>query len=96
MNPSKNTLESLSDIERVETTGQIRRIGGQMLLALARKEISSTDVEAAAKMIAAQAMHMQNEVRLAVAAIELRSKGADLGEIARMGQAAIGGTTSTN
>lgn len=91
MNPSQNTLDSLADIERVETTGQVRRIGAQMLLALARKEISATDVEAASKMIAAQAMHMQTEVRLAVAAITMREKGADIGKAAQMGQQLIGG-----
>lgn len=91
MKPSQNTLESLSDIDRVETTGQVRRIGAQMLLALARKEISPTDVEAAAKMIAAQAMHMQTEVKLAIAATALREKGASLGKIAHMGQQVIGG-----
>lgn len=90
MKPSVNTLESLADIDRVETTGHVRRIGAQMLLALARKEIASSDVEAAAKMIAAQAMHMQTEVKLAVAAIQLREKGAQLGEVVRLGQQIIG------
>ena len=96
MNPSANTLASLSDIDRVETTGQVRRIGAQMLLALARKEISATDVEAAAKMMAAQALHMQTEVKLAVAAIALREKGADLAKTALMGQQLIGGTATTD
>lgn len=92
MNPSKNTLESLADIERVEMTGQVRRIGAQMLLALARKEISATDVEAAAKMMAAQALHMQTEVKLAVATIQLREKGVSLGKIAPMGTQLIAGS----
>lgn len=96
MNPSANTLDSLSDIGRVETTGQVRRIGAQMLLALARKEISATDIEAAAKMIAAQAMHMQTEVKLAVAAITLREKGANLAKPAQMGQQLIGGTATND
>lgn len=95
MKASNNTLESLSDIDRVETTGQVRRIGAQMLLALARKEISATDVEAAAKMMAAQAMHMQTEVKLATAAITLREKGANLADVARMGQQLIGGTATS-
>jgi len=95
MKASSNTLESLSDIDRVETTGQVRRIGAQMLLALARKEISATDVEAAAKMMAAQSMHMQTEVKLAIAAITLREKGANLADVARMGQQLIGGTATS-
>ena len=91
MKPSQNTLESLSDIDRVETTGHVRRIGAQMLLALARKEISAVDVEAASKMIAAQALHMQTEIRLAMAASTLREKGADIGRVAQIGQQHIGG-----
>lgn len=90
MNPSKNTLDALSDITSVQTSGQIRRIGAQMLLALARKEVSATDIEAAAKMVAAQALHMAAEVKVARAAIELRERGADLGKVSEMGQLRIG------
>lgn len=90
MKPSQNTLDSLSDIDRVETAGDIRRIGGQMLLALARKEISATDIDAAAKMVAAQALHMAAEVKVAKAAIELRERGAYLGKVAAMGRLVIG------
>jgi len=90
MNPSANTLESLADIGRVETSGDIRRIGAQMLLALARKEVSATDLEAAAKMIDAQANSISAEVKLAKAAIELRERGADLGKIVHLGRTLIG------
>lgn len=90
MKPSTNTLESLQDIDRVETAGDIRRIGAQMLLALARKEISATDLEAAAKMIDAQANHMNAEVKIHKTAIELRERGADLGKIVHLGRTLIG------
>lgn len=90
MRPSQNTLDSLSDINRVETAGDIRRIGAQMLLALARKEISATDLEAAAKMIDAQANSLNAEVKLAKAAIELRERGADLGKVVHIGRTLIG------
>lgn len=90
MKPSINTLESLQDIGRVETSGDIRRIGAQMLLALARKEISATDLEAAAKMIDAQANSLNAEVKLAKAAIELRERGADLGKVVHIGRTLIG------
>jgi thioredoxin-like negative regulator of GroEL len=90
MKPSQNTLESLVDIGRVETSGDIRRIGAQMLLALARKEISATDLEAAAKMIDAQANSLNAEVKLAKAAIELRERGADLGKVVHIGRTLIG------
>ena len=95
MKPSTNTLESLSDIQRVETAGDVRRIGAQMLLALARKEISATDLEAAAKMIDAQANHMNAEVKIARTAIELRERGADLGKIVHLGKTLIGNPDTT-
>ena len=90
MKASINTLDSLSDMGKVATSGDIRRIGGQMLLALARKEIPSGDVEAASRMIAAQAAHLAAEVKVARAVIELREKGADLGKLSAMGQMLIG------
>jgi hypothetical protein len=90
MKVSTNTLESLSDIERVETSGDIRRIGGQLLLALARKEISATDVEAAAKMIAAQALHLKAEVDTHFKAQLLREKGAEIGKLPQLGRMVIG------
>lgn len=91
MKASANLIESLSDIGRVETTGQVRRIGSEMLLALARREISAADVDAAAKMVAAISLNMHTEVRLALAAADLRGKGVQLAEVARLGQARIDG-----
>jgi hypothetical protein len=89
MNPSSNTLESLSDIGRVEETGQVRRIGAQMLLALARKEISATDLEAGAKMVLAQAAHMAAECRLQRMAAEMRAAGGGLGPVKPLGKLRI-------
>jgi hypothetical protein len=90
MKPSRNLVEALEDMERVETAGDIRRIGAEMLLALARKEISATDLEAAAKMIDAQANHLSAEVKLAKTSDELRSRGVDLGKIVHIGRTVIG------
>lgn len=90
MKPTMSTLDAVRDIERVETTGQVRRIGSQMLLALLRKEISATDVEAGAKMIAAVSMNMHTEVKLAIAAMTLRDKGAEIAKVAHLGQTLIG------
>lgn len=95
MKASEATLNAISDINRVETTGQVRRIGSQMLLALARKEVSATDVEAAAKMIAAVSANMHTEVKLAMAAITLREKGANLAQISHLGQTLIGDASGT-
>ena len=91
MKPSPHTLEALQDIDQVRTAGDLRRIGAQMLLALARKEISATDLDAASKMIDAQAHSLEAEVKVAKAAIELRERGADLGKVVHLGQTLIGG-----
>lgn len=90
MKASVNTLESLADIDQVREAGQIRRIGGQMLLAMARKEISATDLMAASKMIEAQANHMKSEVNMQRAIIEMRKHGADLGKTVHLGKTIIG------
>ncbi|WP_439606855.1 hypothetical protein [Hydrogenophaga sp.] len=90
MKVSQSLEQALSDISRMETTGDIRRVGAEMLLALARKEISATDVDAAAKMVAAQAAHMMAEVKTAVNAQTIREKGGDIGRISHMGRTLIG------
>lgn len=90
MKPSENTLESLSDINQVSTLGDVRRIIGQSLLALARKEISATDVTAIAKGVDAISNSLHAEILLAKTAHELRQAGANLGEIVQLGQTIIG------
>lgn len=90
MKASQNTLESLADIGVVSTTGDVRRIGAQMLLALARKEIPAADVEAAAKMMASQAALLATEIKIAKAAIELREKGGNLTKLTTLGRMVIG------
>lgn len=90
MKASKNLVEALSDIDRMETTGDVRRVGAEMLLALARKEISATDVDAAAKMVAAQAAHMMAEVKTAIQAQVIREKGGELAKVSHLGRTLIG------
>lgn len=90
MKASQNTLESLSDIKAVTTSGDVRRIGAQMLLALARKEISAVDLMAAAKMIDSQANHLNAEVKTMRVAAELRDRGAELTKIGHLGTMVIG------
>lgn len=90
MKVSQSLESALSDINRMETTGDVRRVGAEMLLALARKEISATDVDAAAKMVAAQAAHMMAEVKTASNAMMIREKGGDLGRISHLGRTLIG------
>lgn len=91
MKPSQNTLESLSDMQQVSTLGDVRRIIGQSLLALARKEISAADVTAMAKAVDSIANSLNAEISLARTTHDLRQSGADLGKIVQVGQTLIGG-----
>lgn len=90
MKPSNNTLESLADINQVSTLGDVRRIIGQSLLALARKEISANDVMALAKGVDAISNSLNAELSLARTTHDLRQAGANLGEIVHLGQTMIG------
>jgi hypothetical protein len=90
MKPSQNTLESLADINQVATLGDVRRIIGQSLLALARKEISAVDMAAMAKGADAIANTLQAEVSLFKLRNEMREHGADLGKLVHIGATLIG------
>ena len=82
-------MESLRDMEQVATQGDLRRIVANSLLALARKEISATDVEAMAKGLDAISNSLNAEIRVAKTSIELREKGANLGAVAHLGKMII-------
>jgi len=90
MKPSLNTLESLEDMQKVETMGDVRRVIGQSLLALARKEISATDLTAMGKAADAIANTLNVEVKMARTAHDLRKAGADIGQIVQIGKTLIG------
>jgi len=90
MKPSQNTLESLADMQQVATLGDVRRIIGQSLLALARKEISATDVVAMSKAVDSISNSLNAEISLARTAHDLRQAGADIGKIVHVGHTMIG------
>lgn len=96
MKPSQNTLESLAGIDQVSTFGDIRRIIGQSLLALARKEISAADITAMAKGVDAISNSLNAEISLAKTAHELRESGAEIGKIVKLGQTLIGSDEKPN
>lgn len=95
MKASQATLDSLADLQQVATNGDLRRIVANSLLALARKEISATDVEAMAKGLDAISNNLNAEVKVARTSIELRERGADLGKVAHLGQMLIGDNKSS-
>ena len=92
MKAAKTLTESLEGLQEVTTQGDLRRIVANTLLALARKEISATDVEAMAKGLDAISNSLNAEVRVAKTAIEIRDKGGDLGKVALLGSMLIGAT----
>jgi hypothetical protein len=90
MKASANTLSALEDITAIETAGQLRRVGSQMLLALARGEIAANNVEAGAKMMDAIVASVNAETRLMMVAEDLRSKGAKIARVEQLGLTLIG------
>lgn len=91
-----NTLtDSLGNLKAVATQGDLRQIVANSLLALARKEISATDVEAMAKGLDSICNSLNAEIKVAKTTIELREKGGQLGQVAHLGQLVIGNTSGT-
>lgn len=77
-------------MRQVSTLGDVRRIIGNSLLALARKEISANDVMAMAKAVDSIANSINAEVSLARTRVDLRDKGAELGKLVQLGATLIG------
>ncbi|WP_291712499.1 hypothetical protein [Limnobacter sp. CACIAM 66H1] len=96
MKAAKTLNESLSAMQEVKTNGDLRRIVGNSLLALARKEISHADVEAMAKGLDSISNSLNAEIRIAKTKIELREQGAALGKISHMGQMLIGNAVESD
>ena len=90
MKPSTSLVESLSNMESVTTQGDLRRIVANSLLALARKEISATDVTAMGKGLDSINNSLLAEIKVAKMAIELRTQGGELGKVVELGNLVIG------
>lgn len=91
--PSNTMLEGLGNLAAVTTTGDLRRIVANSMLALARKEISTTDVETLAKGLDSISNSLQAEVKIAKLQLEMRAQGGALGKqepAAGLGQLVIG------
>lgn len=95
MKAAKTLVDSLENLSEVATQGDLRRIVANSLLALARKEISATDVEAMAKGLDSISNSLNAEIRIAKTKVELREKGAALGKISHLGNMTIGNSKET-
>jgi hypothetical protein len=78
MKASPAIIQALADIERIEKGTDVTRVVSEMLLGVARKEVSATDLEAASKAVAALAAHKHTELKVAMWAHEMRSQAAVL------------------
>lgn len=92
MKAAQTLTESLGTMAEVTTQGDLRRIVANSLLALARKEISATDLEAMAKGLDSISNSLNAEIKVAKTSIELREKGASLGNVVHLGNLVIGHT----
>ncbi len=90
MKAAPTLVESLETMPQVTTQGDLRRIVSNALLALARKEISATDVEAMSKGLDAISNSLNAEVKVAKTAIELRDRGGEFGDVVHLGTLVIG------
>lgn len=78
MKASPAILSALNDIDRIEKGTDVTRVVSEMLLGVARKEVSATDLLAAAKAVAALAAHKHTELKVAQWSYELRLQAAQL------------------
>ena len=90
MKAAPTLVESLDNMPTVTTQGDLRRIVSNVLLALARKEISATDLEAMAKGLDSISNSLNAEVKVAKTAIELRDRGGDIGDVVHLGTLIVG------
>lgn len=80
MAESNTMLQGLGNLQSIATTGDLRRIVANSMLALARKEIPRTDVETYAKGLDAISNSLQAEVKIAKLQMEMRKQGGGLGK----------------
>jgi hypothetical protein len=80
------SIRALDDMTVVSSMGDVRRIVSTAMLALVRKEVSAADATALADLCDAMSNNVNAEVKLAKAQIELREKGANLGNVVEMGK----------
>ena len=93
MKPAQTLVESLGTMSAVTKTGDIRQIIANSLLALARKEIPASDLEAMAKGLDSISNSMNTEIKVAKTQMEMREKAGTLGkgtDIEGLGSMGIG------
>lgn len=90
MKPAQTLIESLENTPTINTQGDLRKLVANSMLALARKQISATDLEAMSKGLSSISESLNAEIKVAKMTIELRDKGGNLGQVAHLGNLIIG------
>lgn len=80
------TMDALDNVDEIRTSGDLRRVVSNAVLALARKEISATDVEAMATGLDSISNSLNTEIKLARLDIDLRKSGKVMVETAELGK----------
>jgi hypothetical protein len=84
------TMQALDAMDEVRTSGDLRRIVSNTLLALSRKEISATDVEVIAKGLDTISNSLNVEIKMARLDIDLKTAGLKMKSDAELGKLHIG------
>lgn len=84
------TMKSLDSIESVNFIGDLRKVVATSLLALARKEISATDVEAMAKAMGAISESLNVEIKMHRLDMDLRKSGTKISDATDLGKLLLG------
>lgn len=93
MKPSPTALEALKNTPVVRTAGDARSVLSNMLLALARKEISATDALAAVALTDGMCNLLNSEIKVTRLNIEMAKAAGQTVKLATLGQMLISGDT---
>ena len=90
MKTAPTIIDSLANLQKVTTAGDLRTIVGNSMLALVRKELSESTALALGDLGKSMSMLMSAECKMMKTKVELRNLGEDVGRIAAMGNTIIG------
>lgn len=99
MKSSETMEDALGNMMAVTTTGDLRRIVANAMLAHARGEVPNSSLESLAKGLDSISNSLQAEVKIAKLRYEMHSQGGNLGKYdkdANLGQLGIGSGAHDN
>jgi hypothetical protein len=91
MKPSITATEALKATPTIRTTGDVRAVLSNVLLALVRKEISATDAMAAVAVTDGMCNSLNNEIKAARLHLDLQRASGKVVGLTQIGQMVING-----